>query len=82
MGKTQSDERLSDAAGGRTAGRLAARPALKRFWADEGGTTAVEYGIIAALIFLVIVTSVTAFGNHTANLMNRVSTAISTAIGG
>ena len=41
-----------------------------------------EYGLICALIFLVIVTSVTAFGNKTTNIMNTVSAAIGAAIGG
>ncbi|QUD90885.1 Flp family type IVb pilin [Phenylobacterium montanum] len=55
---------------------------LKAFLADERGTTAVEYGLICALIFLVIVTSVSAFGNKTTNMMNTVSAAIGGAIGG
>jgi Flp pilus assembly pilin Flp len=36
--------------------------------------------LIAALVFLVIVTSVTAFGNKTTTLMNTVSAAIGGAI--
>jgi pilus assembly protein Flp/PilA len=60
---------------------LAARLSLKRFTRDERGTTAVEYGIIVALVFLVIVSSVTAFGTKTTNIMNSVSTAIGHAIG-
>lgn len=36
--------------------------------------------MIAALIFLVIVTSVTAFGNKTTGIMESVSTAIDAAI--
>jgi pilus assembly protein Flp/PilA len=47
---------------------------------DESGATAIEYGLIAALIFLVIVTSVTAFGNKTTDVMQSVSTAIDEAI--
>ncbi|MCE3288643.1 MAG: Flp family type IVb pilin [Caulobacter sp.] len=48
--------------------------------ADESGATAIEYGLIAALIFLVIVTSVTAFGNKTTGVMESVSAAIDAAI--
>lgn len=60
---------------------MAARPALiRRFLGDQRGTTAVEYGLIAGLIFLVIVTSVTAFGNKTTGVMNDVATAIDEAI--
>ncbi|WP_249138114.1 Flp family type IVb pilin [Phenylobacterium montanum] len=61
---------------------MASRLSLKAFLADERGTTAVEYGLICALIFLVIVTSVSAFGNKTTNMMNTVSAAIGGAIGG
>ncbi len=61
---------------------MAARSALKRFWADQRGTTAIEYGMIGALIFVVIVTGVTAFGNKTGSVFNKASTAISGAIGG
>jgi pilus assembly protein Flp/PilA len=53
---------------------------LKAFLADESGATAIEYGLIAALIFLVIVTSVTAFGNKTTGIMDTVSAAIDAAI--
>ncbi len=35
---------------------------LKRFAADERGATAIEYGLIAALIAVVIVSSVTTIG--------------------
>ncbi|NBB14662.1 Flp family type IVb pilin [Caulobacter sp. SLTY] len=56
------------------------RSALKRFWRDENGATAIEYGLIAALIFLVIVTSVTVFGNKTTGVMESVSAAIDAAI--
>ena len=54
---------------------------MKGFWKDESGATAIEYGLICSLIFLVIVTTVTAFGNKTTALMDRVSLAITTAIG-
>jgi pilus assembly protein Flp/PilA len=82
VGETQQTGGLSHASGRRAAGRLAARFDLKRFWRDQSGATAVEYGLICACIFLVIVTSVTAFGNKTTDIMNAVSTAISDAIGG
>lgn len=81
MGQAQQDERLPDAPGGRSAGGLAARSRLTRFLRDERGATAVEYGLICALVFLVIITSVTTFGNKTTNIMSRVSTAISNAVG-
>ncbi|WP_271069051.1 Flp family type IVb pilin [Caulobacter sp. NIBR1757] len=53
---------------------------LRAFWTNESGATAIEYGLIAALIFLVIVTSVSAFGNKTTGIMEAVSAAIDAAI--
>jgi hypothetical protein len=38
--------------------------------------------MIGALVFLVVVTSITAFGSKTTNIMQNVSTAIGAAIGG
>ena len=34
----------------------------KQFFADESGATAIEYGLIAALIAVVIISAVTALG--------------------
>ena len=80
MGEAQPTVGLPDAAGGPAAGRLAVRFSLKRFWSDQSGATAIEYGLIASLIFLVIVTAVTTFGNKTTGIMEEVSTAIENAI--
>ena len=60
---------------------MAARSYLTRFLRDDRGATAIEYGLICAMVFLVIITSVTTFGNKTSNIMIRVSTAISNAVG-
>lgn len=38
--------------------------AIKRFWADEEGVTAIEYGLIAALIAVVIIASVKLVGSQ------------------
>ena len=35
---------------------------LKKLWQDESGVTAIEYGLIAALIALVIIGAVTLIG--------------------
>ena len=59
---------------------MAARPGLKVFWRDQSGATAIEYGLIASLVFLVIVGSVTLFGNKTTEKMQYVSDAIAAAI--
>ena len=55
---------------------------MKAFARDERGATAIEYAMIASLIFLVIVTSVTAFGNKTTGVIQYVSDTIDAAIGG
>jgi len=38
---------------------------VTRFWRDESGATAIEYGMIAALIFLAIISGVTVFADKT-----------------
>ena len=52
-----------------------------RFARDDRGATAIEYALIVSLLFLVIVTSVTAFGNKTSSKYNFISNSINTAIG-
>lgn len=37
---------------------------MKRFWRDESGATSIEYALIGVLIFMVIVTAVTAIGRN------------------
>lgn len=41
---------------------------------DENGATAIEYALIAGLIMVVIVASVTATGTSVKNLFNSVAT--------
>jgi pilus assembly protein Flp/PilA len=48
--------------------------ALKRFIRDERGATAVEYGLITALISLVIMGSVNAMGGDLKNTFSTLST--------
>jgi pilus assembly protein Flp/PilA len=50
----------------------------KKFAQDEEGVTAIEYGLIAALIAVVIIASVKAVGTN----LQAVFTAISTALSG
>jgi pilus assembly protein Flp/PilA len=47
--------------------------ALMRFWRDDAGTTAIEYGLIAFGISVVIVASVNAIGGNVKNLYTNVS---------
>ena len=81
MGETPELRPVSDAAGRRAHRGLAARSALKRFCADARGATAIEYALVVSMIFLVIITSVTAFGNKTTDKMKYISDAIAGAIG-
>jgi pilus assembly protein Flp/PilA len=48
----------------------------KRFVQDESGATAIEYGLIAALIAVVIITAVTSLGTGLNNKFNRIATAV------
>jgi pilus assembly protein Flp/PilA len=55
---------------------------LTRFRDDDSGATAIEYGLIIALIFLAILGSLTAFGDATNGLFQTAMTAINSAMGG
>ncbi len=50
-----------------------------RFAQDESGATAIEYGLIAALIFLVIVGGVTLLSGNVAGMFDRTAAAIAEA---
>jgi pilus assembly protein Flp/PilA len=83
MGETQPNGGLSDAAGGRAAGGVAARSVVKfarRFSGDQSGATAIEYGLIISLIFLTIVGAVTNFAGRFNNMMTVVSTNVGGAL--
>jgi pilus assembly protein Flp/PilA len=44
-----------------------------KLFADRGGATAIEYGLIAALIAVVIIGAVTAVGTHLSTTFTTVS---------
>lgn len=50
------------------------------FWRDEAGVTAIEYGLIAALIAVVIILAVTAVGTDLQAVFNAVGTALTGAL--
>lgn len=50
--------------------------ALKQFARDEDGVTAIEYGLIAALIAVVIIASVKAVGTNLSTVFNSIATAL------
>jgi pilus assembly protein Flp/PilA len=47
---------------------------ISRFVRDDSGATAIEYGLIAALIAVVIITAVTAVGTQLSTTFNNIST--------
>ena len=47
-----------------------------RFMNDESGATAIEYGLIAALIAVVIISAVTALGTNASVKFQEVATAM------
>ena len=49
------------------------RNAITRFFKDNSGATAIEYGLIAALIAVVIITGVTAVGTSLSTTFTTVS---------
>jgi pilus assembly protein Flp/PilA len=76
VGEARKTSRLPDAPGGRAAGGLVARSALRRFARDERGATAIEYGLIACLIFLAIIGGVGLFADKTTETYNKIGTTI------
>ena len=52
------------------------------FLNDEDGATAIEYGLIAALVSVAAIGALTAMGNSLSTMFNTVSSAMSSAVGG
>jgi pilus assembly protein Flp/PilA len=46
---------------------------VKKFLKDENGATAIEYGLIAALIAVAIVTALTTLGTNLSGLFSNVN---------
>jgi pilus assembly protein Flp/PilA len=49
---------------------------MARFSDDEAGATAIEYGLIAALIAAVIITALTAIGTNLNSKFDTISTSV------
>ena len=47
--------------------------ALRQFWNDESGATAIEYGLIAALIAVAAITAMTTVGSKLGSTFTNVS---------
>ena len=56
------------------------KSAVHAFLADEDGVTAIEYSLIAALIGVAIVTTVTTLGGNIKNVFGAISDALTTAM--
>jgi pilus assembly protein Flp/PilA len=52
------------------------RKSLQRFVRDESGVTAIEYGLIAAGIAVVIITAVQLVGTNLTTIFTSVATAL------
>ena len=55
---------------------------LHRLFKDESGATAIEYGLIAALVSVAAIGALTAMGGSLDTMFQAVSTALDTATGG
>ena len=55
---------------------------LSRLRRDDSGATAIEYGLILALMFLVILGALNAFGASGSGIFNTAMNMLRTAMGG
>ncbi len=55
---------------------------LASFIKDERGATAIEYGMICGLLFLVIVSALYTYRDAMASMYGRIGTAVTGATGG
>jgi pilus assembly protein Flp/PilA len=51
---------------------------LLRFAHDESGVTAIEYGLIAALIAVVIIVAITSVGTDLSAVFNKIANSLAT----
>jgi len=52
------------------------RALLNKFVADDNGATAIEYGLIAALIAVVVITALTTIGTNLSADFQSIATAV------
>lgn len=55
---------------------------IRAFACDESGATAIEYGLIAALVSVAAIGALTAMGQSLSTMFNTVSSAMSGAVNG
>lgn len=56
--------------------QLRMNAAARRFAADEGGATAIEYSLIVALVFLAIIGAVRSFADSTNDMYSEISSTL------
>jgi pilus assembly protein Flp/PilA len=49
---------------------------LSRFWTDESGATAIEYGLIAAGISIAIIVTVNGLGTNLNNMFTSINNSL------
>jgi Flp pilus assembly pilin Flp len=77
MGSSAAAERVSHAPGRRTARAHAARSALSRLLRDCEGVTAIEYGLLVALMTLAVVVAINTLGQQAlTQLFQKVATSL------
>ena len=62
--------------------KLFSRFTLRRFSKDEEGATAIEYGLIAALVSVAAIGALTTMGNSLNTMFSTVSNSMNTAVAG
>ncbi|MEQ8639633.1 MAG: Flp family type IVb pilin [Alphaproteobacteria bacterium] len=55
---------------------------IHRFYRNESGATAIEYGLIAALVSVAAIGALTAMGGDLNTMFTTVSAALNAAVGG
>ncbi len=58
------------------------RKMLTRIFEDQSGATAIEYGLIAALVSVAAIGVLTSLGTSLAGVFTLVTTTLTTAVGG
>lgn len=53
---------------------------IQKFLSDESGATAIEYGLIAALVSVAAIGALQAMGNSLGDMFNSVSNELSNAV--
>jgi len=53
---------------------------LSKLRKDDSGATAIEYGLVAGLISMVIVTTITMVGSKLTNVFNYIGTTLQTSL--